>query len=281
MNKKKYFKFIDMSCTPTEKNLAIYFQKIKPIIFPNKKENTILFGTTSATPSYVANNRVWNFVCNGTFIDNKVTITFDATELIKECNYNINFEGDVYGQLTLNNKDFQLQKYVKVKLLNKNGKNYAVQFLIIKPECLSIKKITTFYFNIFWNDSSCSGISVQECCIQSDWTYLNITNNGGNVAFTNDTNSSWNPSNMIWTINKLGSESQITLSSDVSSSSFPIQFTLNNQSGSTMSNLGFYVTNNNGCGGESVGSFESGIIYNITISQSGNEYQLSYTYTPN
>lgn len=210
-----------------------------------------------------------------TFIDNKVTITFDATELIKECNYNINFEGDVYGQLTLNNKNFQLQKYVKVKLLNKNERNYAVQFLIIKPECLSIKKIQLFI---------CSGISVQKCCIQSDWTYLNITNNGGNVAFIIDNNNcSWNPSNMIWTINthEQEQESQITLSSDVSSSYFPLTFKLYNNSKNTMKNLGFYITNDSGYSGAKASNFESGKTYSITISfnSSTNSYTLTSSFS--
>jgi len=237
-----------MSCSITDKNLAIYFQEIIPTIFPSKEQNKILFGTTNASPSYIANNRVWNFVCNGTFIDNKIIITFDATKLLKKCNYIINFEGNIYGQLSLNNKDFQLTKYVKFKLLKNQEKNYAIQFLIRKPECLNIKNLTTFYFNIFLNDSSCQVKStVGGCNLCFGSAYLNIYANpisydaGSDGSISVWLNGQWiiyEPSN---------GSNQITISGEIptgTSFSFDI---LNYSLDSNVENIGFYVGDGSKC----------------------------------
>lgn len=139
-------------CTPSDKNLAIFLQNVIPTITPVIEKNQIFFATTSIMPSYIQFNRIWNFLCNGIFEGNHAVVTFDGTELIRECGFDIAFEGDIYGQLTFKKKDFQLQDYIRKEILSRDGVVYAVRFHITKPDCFKIGRPLSFYFNIILYD---------------------------------------------------------------------------------------------------------------------------------
>lgn len=203
-------------CEPTNKNFAVYFQNIIPSIYPETDTNKIIFSTISAQPSFIPSYRVWNFVCNGTFIGKKAIVTFDASNLINECSTTIRFEGEIYGLLTINNQNFQLQKYVKSKVLkNNNGQVYAIQF-ILNTKCISEEDITTFFFNITINDSSssCTNCNSTNCV----GNYL-IINGTSTDQLCTDSNSSASvndlDSNIVWTISEASSNSSGIYISDV------------------------------------------------------------------
>lgn len=140
-------------CTPTAKNLVIYFQQVIPTISPDHHDNRIVFATTSAMPSYLPLKRIWNFVFNGFFAGESCVITFDATQLIRECVFDISFQGDIYGLLTFKKKAFQLQKYVQKEILKIDDITYAIQFQITKPYCYRNVPSIPVYFNIILNDT--------------------------------------------------------------------------------------------------------------------------------
>lgn len=142
------------SCQPSNTNLPIYFQSVKPFISPVQFENKILYATTGSLPSSSPLNRIFTFICNGTFTGRTCSVVFDASTLIKECSqYNITFEGEIYGQLTIQNQDFQLQKYISKQLLyDASGRVYGIRFRIAKPNSLPPGKKHEFYFNILLND---------------------------------------------------------------------------------------------------------------------------------
>jgi hypothetical protein len=143
-----------MSCEPTANNLPLYFQSIIPTISPSLPDNTILYATTGSLPSYIPLNRIWNFICNGTFQGPTASVFFDASELIEKCpEFNVSFEGKIYGQLTFGCRDEQLQKYVKRRVVQNNeGQVYGVIFDVTKPERLTPDKTHEFYFNLTLND---------------------------------------------------------------------------------------------------------------------------------
>ena len=114
----------------------------------------ILYATTGSLPSYIPLNRIWNFICNGTFTGNSVSLLFDATTLIQECpQYTVSFEGNINGQLTIKKQNYPVQKYVtKTLVYHSQGKVSGVQFVIEKPECLRKDKTYEFYLNLYLND---------------------------------------------------------------------------------------------------------------------------------
>jgi len=142
------------SCQPSDKNLPLYFQSIRPSLSPILPQNKILYATTGSLPSYIPLNRIWNFICNGTFTGNSVSLLFDATTLIQECpQYTVSFEGNINGQLTIKKQNYPVQKYVtKTLVYHSQGKVSGVQFVIEKPECLRKDKTYEFYLNLYLND---------------------------------------------------------------------------------------------------------------------------------
>jgi len=144
-----------MSCQPSDKNLPLYFQNILPSVSPTLPQNKILYSTTGSIPSYIPLNRIWNFLCNGTFTGNQIVLFFDASSILQECSqYNIRFEGKINGQLTIKKKDYPVQKYVsKTLVYDSRGRVSGIRFTITKPECLSAGKTVEFYLNVYVNDS--------------------------------------------------------------------------------------------------------------------------------
>lgn len=147
------------SCQPSSNNLPLYFQSIVPSISPVSDNNTILYATTGSLPSYIPFNRIWNFICNGTFSGPTVSVFFDASELIEKCpDFVITFEGKIYGQLTFGRCDYQLQKYVTSRVVqNSTGRVTGIIFDITKPTGLNQERTHEFYFNLLLNDDDTDG----------------------------------------------------------------------------------------------------------------------------
>lgn len=144
------------SCEPSSNNFPIYFQSIIPSISPLHKDNRILYATTGSLPSYIVFNRIWNFICHGTFVGQSVSVFYDATELIQKCpEFNVTFEGKINGQLTLGRCDSQLQKHVTYRVVtNESRQVTGIIFDITAPSLSNTDKIRDFYFNIFLNDNN-------------------------------------------------------------------------------------------------------------------------------
>lgn len=151
------------SCEPTSNNLPLYFQSIIPSISPTSDNNTILYATTGSLPSYIPLNRIWNFICNGIFQGPTASVLFDASELIEKCpEFNVTFEGKIYGQLTFGCRDEQVQKHVTSRVVKNNtGRVTGIIFDITKPTRLSQDKTHEFYFNILLNDTNSYNVSIE------------------------------------------------------------------------------------------------------------------------
>jgi hypothetical protein len=152
-------------CEISSNNLAVYLQGVT--VTPSSNITSEYF-VTASLPSATKNNRVWQFISQGT-ISGTSTLTLDYTQAHLNCpTYNITFENALNGSFIVHNQVFSAKKYISYQHTN----TYVLVLTIKLPKkivaCYGPSTAQNYSFNVYINDDvACTGNSSCEygyCC---------------------------------------------------------------------------------------------------------------------
>jgi hypothetical protein len=151
-------------CQISQNNLAVYLQGVT--VEPSSNITSEYF-VTATLPSAAKNNRVWQFISQGTLSETS-TLTLDYTQAHLNCpTYNITFENALNGSFIVHNQVFSAKKYISYQHTN----TYVLVLTIKLPKkivaCYGPSTVQNYSFSVYINDdAACSGNSCGSgnCC---------------------------------------------------------------------------------------------------------------------